>query len=143
MKNPSIRLSSLGYLAAAALFYGYAYYFVKELYYKPFLQFYDLLLQAYLLIAVPAIYFFVSAFITVIFYTILPLTIPKVCRKWFLGATGLILIAYAVLVSMTLTGGSRAWLNSFAMAYPAVFAVPGILLALGIHRKNQAVSKTE
>ncbi len=143
MKNPSIRLSSLGYLGIAALFYAYASYFERELYDKPYLPFNDLLLQGYILIAVPAIYFFVSSFVTVIVYTISPIIIPKACRRWFLGVTGAVLLAYAVPVFLTLFGWHLPWLNSAAMAYPAVFAVPGILLALGIHRKNQAVSKTK
>lgn len=133
MKNPSIKLTSLGYIGVALLCLAYTSYFSKTLYYKPFLQFYELLLGFYIYVAVPAIYFSAAAFIAVVIYTLIPGTIPRAYRRFLLGFALLIFLIYAVLVLLTVLS-----LESFIFAvraYPIAFAVPGALFALGLHKK--------
>jgi hypothetical protein len=136
MKNLSIKFSSLGYVGIAALCLIYTRYFSKTLHKMPFLETYELLAGIYIYVAVPAIYFSAAAFLSIIVYTVIPGAIPKVCRKFLWGAALVIFLVYAVLVLLGEQNPDSSFPIFFvAMMYPIVFAVPGIMFALGLHKK--------
>jgi hypothetical protein len=135
VKNLSIKLTSLGYIGVALLCLAYTSYFSKTLYYKPFLQFYDLLLGFYIYVAVPAIYFSAAAFVAIVIYTLVPGTIAGAYRKYLLSIALLILLVYAMLILPAESGLGSFPIPFVVRMYPIVFAVPGALFALGLHKK--------
>jgi hypothetical protein len=102
----------------------------------PFLEFYDLLLGVYIYADVPAIYLSAAAFLAIVVYTLIPGAIPKACRKFLLGAALVILVIYAVLVLLAERNPDLFSITSAVLMYPIIFAVPGTLFALGLHKKQ-------
>ncbi len=128
-----IRLSSLLYVILGVICVIYNFYFIKNIYYSPNLEYYSLYYNIYCLVAIPLLFFSIAGFVTVVIRDIFSITISKSKKRVFKFISIILILIYAGFLIFTFISKEILNINIISI-YNILFIIFGLIFSLGAHK---------